>query len=421
MTEMFANRRKRVLEQLAPDAVMILAAAPEILIGRDTHLRYVVDPEVYYLTGYTEPDAAVLLDPSADQPFTLFVRPRDPERELWNGVRGGVEAAVERFGADAAFPISELSARLPKLITGANTVYARTAQRPELDGLIQQAFVNGRSLRARSGKGPHIQRDPGDILDEMRLVKEEAEIALLREAARISAEAFLETIPRIRPGMNEWDVDALLEFGFRSRGASGPAFTTIAAAGGNATVLHYVDNVASLQAGELLLLDAGARYQMYCGDITRTIPVSGNYTPEQRTIYEIVLAAHDAALNAVAPGQAVDAIHEAARTTLLDGLISSGWLKESDRADDAALKRFFPHKTSHWLGLEVHDVGPYVRANGPVLLEPGMVLTIEPGLYAPHLRTGIRIEDDVLVTATGHDVLTHALPTAAADIEALMQ
>lgn len=421
MTTPYASRRQRVLERLAPDSVLILAAAPELLIGRDTHLRYMVDADLYYLTGYTEPDAVLLLNPASKEPFTLFTRTRDPERELWNGRRGGVEAAIEQYAADAAFPVGELSARLPKLISEADTIYARMTARPELDSVIQHALVQGRSTRARTAKGPHVLRDPGDILDEMRLIKDESEIELLRTAARISAEAFLDAIPRIRAGMMESEVEAILEYGFRSRGASGPAFTTIAAAGGNATVLHYVDNVAPLRAGEMLLLDAGARYQMYCGDITRTVPISGSFTAEQCALYEVVLAAHDAAVEAVQPGRPVDNIHDAARKALIDGLVGMGLLKEAQRSDDAALKQFFPHRTSHWLGLDVHDVGPYTRADGPVLLQPGMVLTIEPGIYVPQLQTGVRIEDDVLVTHSGHDVLTGILPAAAAEIQALMQ
>jgi Xaa-Pro aminopeptidase len=421
MNDTFARRRARVLEQLTEHDILIIAAAPEVLIGRDTHLRYVVDAELYYLTGYTEPDAVLVLAPGSDHPFTMFVRDRDPERELWNGRRGGVAAATEMFGADLAYPTTEFASRLPKLLAAADTLFVRESGRPQLDGVIQQAIVNGRNTRARTGHGPHVRRDPGDILDEMRLIKDTSEIALLREACRITAEAFLEAIPRIKPGMNEWEVEAMIEYGFRSRGASGPSFTTIAAAAGNATVLHYVENNARLEHGSLLLLDAGARYQMYCGDITRTVPVGGRFGTEQRALYEIVYAAQQAAIAQVQPGKPVDDVHSAARTVLMNGLIERGMLRADERDDENALRRFYPHRTSHWLGLEVHDVGPYVRADGPVLLEPGMVLTIEPGVYAPDLQIGIRIEDDVLVTSEGHDVLTGTLPGAPDDVEALLR
>jgi Xaa-Pro aminopeptidase len=420
MTDIFAERRQRVLQQLTPGGVLVLAAAPELLIGRDTHLRYVVDAEFYYLTGNTEPDAVLVLDPEAEAPFTMFVRARDPEHELWHGRRGGVEGAQERFGAQAAFAVGELPERLPKLLGKADTVYARFGGRPQVDAILQQLLASGRSARARTGRGPHILREPGDILDEMRLVKDDSEIAALREAARISAEAFLDTLPRIRPGMRESEVEAILEYGFRSRGASGPAFTTITATGMNATVLHYVENTAVLEAGDLLLLDAGARYQMYCGDISRTVPVSGRFTGAQRELYDVVLSAHDAALAACLPGNPVDDIHATARHALVHGLIDAGLLTEDQRADDAALKQIFPHRTSHWLGLEVHDVGPYVRADETMRLQPGMVLTIEPGIYLPAKNLGIRIENDVLITATGWEVLTASLPSSADAIETLM-
>ena len=421
MKDVFARRRARVLEQLGPDAVMVLAATPEILIGRDTHLRYVTDAELYYLTGYVEPDAVVVLDPSSDAPFTMFVRDRDPERELWLGKRAGIEGVRADFGAQLAHNIAELPRQLPKLLAKTNTVYARPSARPDFDAVLQQLFAHGRNARARTGRGPHIMRDPGDILDAMRLIKDETEIELLRTAARISAEVFAETLPRVRAGMREWEIEAILEYGFRSRGASGPAFPTISASGANATVLHYTESNAQLRDGDLLLLDAGARFQMYCGDMTRTVPVSGEFTTQQRELYDVVLAAHDAAVAVVAPGRPVDTIHFAARECLLDGLVHLGLLTHEQRDDEEALRRFYPHKTSHWLGLEVHDVGTYTRESEIVVLQPGMVLTIEPGLYLTEQAIGIRLEDDVLVTPGGHEVLTSTLPISADEIQALMQ
>jgi Xaa-Pro aminopeptidase len=376
---------------------------------------------LYYLTGYQEPDAVLVLDPASENPFTMFVRDRDPERELWMGKRAGVEGARTSFGAQYALNIAELPQQLPKLLAKANTVYARPSARPDFDAVLQQLFAQGRSMRARTGRGPHILRDPGDILDPMRIIKDDEEVELIRTAARISAEAFAETLPRAKPGMGEWEIEAMLEFGFRSRGASGPAFPTISATGGNATVLHYIECGGQLQDGDLLLLDAGGRYQMYCADITRTVPVSGKFNPQQRDLYDVVLAAHDAAIAAVAPGLPVDGIHAAARQTLIDGLVRLGLLRKEQREDDAALKAFYPHKTSHWLGLEVHDVGLYAREDESMLLQPGMVLTIEPGLYLAEQGTGIRVEDDVLVTTNGHEVLTASLPSRADAIEALLR
>ncbi len=419
MTDVFAQRRRRVLQQLSAGDIMVLTAASELLIGRDTHLRYVVDAELYYLTGYTEPDAVLVLDPASEAPFTMFVRARDPERELWHGRRGGVEGAQEKFGAQAAHPISELAERLSKMLATADTIYARFGNE-RIDAMLRQALATGRAARARTGVGPHILREPGAILDEMRLIKDATEIELMRTAARISAESFLEILPRVRPGMAESEVEALLEFEFRVRGASGPAFTTITATGANATVLHYVDNSANLNAGDLLLIDAGARYRMYCADISRTVPVSGRFTKEQKPLYNVVLAAHAAALAACKPGMPVAGIHEAARAALAHGLIEAGLLTETQRDDDAALKVVFPHRTSHWLGIEVHDVGAYARAQDPVLLQPEMVLTIEPGLYFPERQMGIRVEDDVLITESGHEVLTAHMPILAEAIESLM-
>jgi Xaa-Pro aminopeptidase len=415
MNDIFATRRQRVLDRLGDTGVLVLAASPEIVVGRDAALRYVVDSDLYYLTGYTEPEAVLVLNATQTKPaFTLFVRPRDEARELWTGRRGGVEGARETFGADVAHPITELASELPALLHSADVVYARTGVgRPELDAVLQRVLADARQKRPRTGMSPHTISDPGELLDGMRLIKDEAEVALLREATRITGEAFLEAIARVRDGVGEWEIEAALEYGFRSRGAMGPAFPTIAAAGANATVLHYTENAARARAGDLLLLDGGARYAMYCGDMTRTVPVSGAFTGAQRDVYDVVLAAHGAAIAATRPGVSVDAPHNAVQRTLADGLIQLGLLTGS--IDDAiaqpdGLKRFYPHRTSHWLGLDVHDVGPYATRAGAVMLQPGMVLTIEPGLYIAEQGIGIRIEDDVLVTTHGCEVLTDMVP-----------
>jgi Xaa-Pro aminopeptidase len=413
--DVFAARRRRVLEMLGDTGALVLAASPELIVGRDTELRYVVDAELFYLTGYTEPEAVLVLNPaSADEPFTMFVRPRDPARELWTGARGGIEAAREHFGASAAYPIHELSQRLPPLLATSDVVFARLgAGRPELDGILQRVLADARSKRPRTGRAPHTLTDPGEILDGMRLLKDETELTLIREATRITSEAFIETLARVRSGVGEWEIEASIEHGFRSRGASGPAFPTIAATGANATVLHYIANNAAARDGDLLLLDAGARYHMYCGDITRTVPVSGTFTTEQRDLYDIVRAAGEAAIAATRPGAIVDAPHAEVQRVLAEGLIGLGILDgtvESVIQDEQGLKRFYPHRTSHWLGLDVHDVGAYATRAGPVTLEPNMVLTIEPGLYLPEKGIGIRIEDDVVVTKDGCEVLTSAVP-----------
>jgi Xaa-Pro aminopeptidase len=426
----YAARRRRVLDLLGADGALVLAATPELLVGADTELRYVVDADLYYLTGYTEPEAVLVLCPSSDEaPFTLFVRSRDASRELWTGRRGGVESARERFAADAAHPIAELGEKLPKIVAGANRLYARLrGGRPEIDAALLDVLVNARHTRPRTGRGPHTIVDHGVVLDDMRLLKDAHEIARLRSAAAVSIEAFREAAPFVRAGSGEWLVEAALEAGFRARRASGPAFPSIVAAGANATVLHYIDNNCTLAHGQLLLIDAGARKDMYCADITRTFPVGGRFTTEQRELYESVLRAHDAAIDAVRPGATIDDVHGAALRVLVDALpalrLIDGTAEEA-LADEQRYRRFIPHRTSHWLGLDVHDVGAYRVGGESRRLEPGMVLTIEPGLYVgidvdhPLAGTGVRIEDDVLVTAEGHDVLTAALPAAADEVAAL--
>ncbi|HSJ13964.1 MAG TPA: aminopeptidase P N-terminal domain-containing protein [Longimicrobiales bacterium] len=420
--EVFARRRTRVLAALGPRAALVLSAGPELRAG-DAELRYPVDPDLYYLTGYTEPEAVLVLSPAADAPFTLFVRPRDPERELWTGVRGGADAARVEFGADAAHAIAELPAGLRPILESVDHLYYRAGTgRGDVDRLLRELVAAARVRRPRHGVGVHTVSDPGLLLDELRLVKDEREIAALREAARITVESFREAQTLVRPGAGEWELEAALEGGFRRRGASGPAFPSIVAGGPGATVLHYVSNARALNAGELVLVDAGARAGMYCADMTRTWPVDGRFTDAQRTLYDVVRGAHAAALAQAVPGRSVDDVHHAAVHALSDGMVALGLLR-GDAAElatePARYRRFYPHRTSHWLGLDTHDVGDYVRDGAGRVLEPGMVLTIEPGLYVPAadpdapaaLRgTGIRLEDDVLITANGHEVLTADLP-----------
>ena len=415
------DRRARVLAVLGERAALVLGAAPELRVGRDTELRYAVDADVYYLTGYVEPEAVLVLAPAVqDAPFTMFVRPRDPARELWTGTRGGVEAARERFGADAAHPITELAARLPDLLGGVDTLYARPdSGNPALDRSLPPLLADARHRRARRGTGIHTIVEPGVLLDDMRLYKDEGELALMREAARITVAAFEDARRVIRTDAGEWEVEAALEGGFRARGASGPAFPSIVASGANATVLHYIANERRMQAGDVVLLDAGARFGMYCADVSRTYAV-GAVSPPVRALHAVVRAAHDAAIAAVHPGARIADVHAAATGTLADGCVDLGLLPRALEPDARAeaLRHLYPHQTSHWLGLDVHDVGDYVRAGASRTLEPGMVLTVEPGLYVPatlegappELRgVGVRLEDAVVVVAGGGEVLTGGL------------
>jgi Xaa-Pro aminopeptidase len=434
VSDVFGARRGRVMAALGDRGALVIGAAPELRVGPDGEVRYVADANLYYLTGYTEPEAVLVLCPADEAPFTLFVRPRDPDRELWTGARGGVEAAVAKFDAHAAYPIAELADRLPKILARVDTVFGRPGGgRPDVDALLLGSLERARRVRPRAGRGPRALVDPGALLDDMRLYKEPHEIERMRAAARITVEAFRDAAAVIRPGAAEYEVEAALDGGFRRRGADGSAFPTIAASGANATVLHYIANARTMQAGELVLVDAGARAD-YCADISRTFPVSGTFTAAQRDLYDGVRQALCAGTAAAIPGATIDDVHFAAETRLVEALVALGFLEgpaetygAPARAPD--VKRYFPHRTSHWLGLDVHDVGDYVSDGGARRLEPGMVLTIEPGLYIPadsavgpaELRgTGIRIEDDVLITADGHEVLTGALPTDAEAVARLM-
>ncbi len=431
---LYAARRARALERLGDDGVLVIPAAPELRAGRDLELRYRPDPDLFYLTGYPEPEAVLVLAPGhEDGSYTLFVRPRDPDRERWTGARGGPDAARDVYGADAAHPLAELEERLPAVLRKRGAIYyPLDTGIDRIDALVRRVLERARATRQRHGIGPRFLADPGVILDELRIRKEPRELALLRGAARITAEGFLEAAALVAPGAGEWEVEAALEAAFRRRGADGVGFPTIVASGANATVLHYIENARRMEAGELLLVDAGARYRGYNGDIARTFPVSGRFSPVQRELYDIVLAAHDRAIAAVRPGATPQDVHQAALRVLVDAMVSLGLLHGNvdELIAQEKYRPFYPHQTSHWLGLDVHDVGSYALRDAPRPLEPGMVLTIEPGLYVPpdaadapaELRgAGIRIEDAVAVTDDGHEVLTAAIPTAADRIEALLR
>ena len=432
-SETFADRRQRVLDALGDRAAMVLPAAPEVMVGRDIELRYVVDPDLWYLTGYDRPGAVAVLAPGADEPFTLFVRDRDPERELWTGPREDVHVAGERVGADGAYPIDALDERLPSLLRGANRIHFRIGAGPaRVENLVLDILGGGRTARQRSGRGPAELADPGLILDPMRLIKDPGEVQAIRDAVAITVDGFREALAAVGPGVGEWVVEAAADGAFRRAGADGPAFATIAASGDNATYLHYTANDRVMEHDDLLLLDAGARHRIYNADLTRTVPVGGRLEGAARDVYSAVLAAHQAAIDAVRPGTPVDRVHRAALGVLVPAMVDLGLLAgnpDDILEDEDAWKRYFPHNTSHWLGLDVHDVGTY-RADGAArTLEPGMVLTVEPGLYVgaadPHPPTplrgiGVRIEDDVLVTDDGAEVLSAGLPTGPDEVAALV-
>ncbi len=427
---LFRGRRERALAALGGGA-MVLPAAPRALRGNSEY-SYRPSSEVFYLSGFTEPDAVVVLRAFADEDrFVLFVRPKDPGAELWNGRRIGPEAAREVFGADACHSIGELDERLPGLLAGADRVHFRLGVAADVESLVVKALDTARQRGARTGSGPRGVVDPGGILDEMRLRKDEAERSAMRAAATLSVADHRAAAAALRPGAGEWQLQADADAAFRRGGGRGPAYETIVGSGENACVLHYVENSCRIGDGDLVLLDAGAEVDLYCGDVTRTYPASGRFTAEQRAVYDVVERARTEAVDAVAPGATIAGVHDRARAVLVDGLIALGVLpgpRERVLAESAH-EAFFPHRTSHWLGLDVHDPGDYARAGEPRVLEEGMVLTVEPGLYfrpgggdGERFRgIGVRIEDDVLVTADGRENLTAALPTDPDEIEALVR
>lgn len=425
------KRRDRYLEQLGA-GVAVIPAARIRLRSRDTEYRFRQDPDFYYLTGFDEPDAIAVITPHDEEHrFTLFVRPRDRDRELWDGPRAGVEGARERFGATAAYPVDELETRLQALLEPADRIHYVLGAHRELDAVLIALLDPLRRTRARSGRGPTGILDPGEALGRMRMVKEPDEVERIRVAARIAAAGHRAAIGHARPGVGEWELEAVLEATFRGAGATGASFPSIVAAGENATVLHYVRNDARVGDGDLILIDAGAEWGMYCSDITRTFPASGRFSPEQRAVYELVLEAEQAAIGAVVPGASFSAIHEAALDVLVPGMVALGLLTGDieQLRDERIYRRFYMHQTSHWLGLDVHDAGAYVIDDESVTLEPGMVLTIEPGLYIPADAEGappgfggvaVRIEDNLLVTAGGHEILTREVPVDPDELEAIV-
>jgi Xaa-Pro aminopeptidase len=413
------------------DAILVLAAAPERIRSRDTHYPYRQDSDFWYLTGFAEPEAVLVLVPGRKHgEALLFCRERDPEREAWDGPRLGPEGAVESLGMDDAYPIDDLDEILPGLLEGRSRVYYHFGRDTDFD-LKLIGWLNQVRAQVRLGaQPPHEFLELGHLLDELRLFKSKEEIRLMQRAADISVAAHEAAMRAARPGVHEYELQAELERVFRLSNAE-PAYASIVGAGANACVLHYRANDAQAKDGDLVLIDAGAEYRGYAADITRTFPVSGRFTREQRALHDLVGAAQAAALAQAKPGMPYEAGHNAAVATLTEGLLKLGLLKgklEKNIAE-GSYKRFYRHKTGHWLGLDVHDVGDYRIDGESRLLEPGMVFTIEPGLYiAPDDKAvdakwrgiGIRTEDDVLITKDGHQVLTAKLARSADEIEALM-
>lgn len=428
----FANRRKRLMQMMGAGAIAILPAAPVRLRNRDAEYPYRADSDFYYLTGFPEPEAVAVLIPGRKQgEYILFCRERDLQQETWHGRRAGTEGATAQHGAADAFPISDIAEILPGLLEKCERVYYTMGLYPDFDLRVME-WVNQIRNKSRAGAhAPHEFVALDHVLHEMRLFKSRAEIEAMRRAAQISAAGHRRAMQACRPGMMEYQIEAELRYEFTRSGSVAPAYNPIVGGGANACILHYTENNVPLNDGDLLLVDAGAEFDCYAGDITRTYPVNGRFSPAQRALYEVVLAAQLAALEKVRPGNHWNDPHAAAVRVLTQGLIKLGLLKGrlTTLIKDEAYRRFYMHRTGHWLGMDVHDVGDYKIGDEWRVLEPGMVLTVEPGLYIPAgskgvakkwWNIGIRIEDDVRVTRSGHDVLSKDAPKTVVEIETLM-
>ncbi|HEY9900693.1 MAG TPA: Xaa-Pro aminopeptidase [Pantanalinema sp.] len=429
---MYQRRREAVMKAMG-HGVAILPSAPITVRTADLDHEYRQDSDFFYLTGFKEPESVLVLAPDhPEHKVILFVRARDKERETWDGRRAGTEGALADYGVDAAYTIDQFDKVIETYLDNQEHLHFQLGKNKAWDERIL-ALLKRYKARARSGvSGPSTLHDPTEILHELRLFKSVAEIDLMRKSASIAAEAHTRAMTATRSGMHEYEIQAEIEYVFKRRGAMGPAYGSIVGGGANGCILHYVENDAVLKDGDLLLIDAGAEYGFYASDITRTFPVSGRFSPAQQEVYEVVLEAQLAAIDAIRPGVSFQAVHDAAVRVLTAGLVKLGILSGEVEALVAAeaYKPFYMHKTSHWLGIDTHDVGAY-KVNGEWrTLAPGMVLTVEPGLYLSaghegvdprYADIGIRIEDDVLVTPDGHEVLTHQVPKAVEEIERLMQ
>ncbi len=437
----YAARRQHFLSQISKDganSVAIVPAHPELIRNNDVHFKFRQDSSFKYLTGFEEPDAvAVLRNVGGKKEFILFVRPKDLEKEIWTGYRCGVEGAVAKFGADRAYPIAEFDTQMAKMLQGTDRVYYSFFKTLHMNGVeyldqkILRLLDGYRSSLGRTGRGLVPIYDVNEVLGEMRLYKAPEEIERLRKACEISALAHCEAMARCRPGLYEYQVEALLEYVFRNAGSDRHGYPSIVAGGANATILHYIENSARLKDGDLFLIDAGAEVEYYTGDITRTFAVNGKMTAVQREIYDIVLTVQKECIKMARPGATMAGIHNFAVEALTDAMVSLKFLTGDRKkiVDTLAFKRYYPHGTGHFLGMDVHDTGLYQLNGEPRKLEPGMAFTIEPGFYVLHDDSqvpakyrgiGIRIEDDIVITPEGCDVLTSGVPKEVDEMAALV-
>jgi len=427
---LYARRRARLAASMG-DGVAVLRTAHERLRNRDSSYPFRFDSYFHYLTGFPEPESVLVLFGGKKPKSILFCRDKDMEREIWDGFRYGPEQARVEFGVDETHSVVALDEILPKLLADQSAVFCDVGSDAAWDARVI-GWINKVRAQARSGvTAPGEIRDVRRLLDDMRLVKDEYEIDVMKRAAAISAEAHRRAMRATRPGMREYELEAELLHEFRRRGAQSPAYTSIVAGGANACVLHYVQNDAVLNGGDVVLIDAGCELDGYASDITRTFPVAGKFSGPQRAIYELVLSAQQAAIEQVKPGNPWEAPHDAAVKVLAQGMVDLGLCKGSAASviESGDYRRFYMHRTGHWLGMDVHDAGDYKRDGAWLALKAGMVLTVEPGCYVrpaddvpqEFWNIGVRIEDDALVTAAGCEIITSAAPKSVADIEALMR
>jgi len=425
---MIRPQLKEFMRRMSPNSVAIIPSAREATRSNDTHYRFRQDSDFFYLTGFEEPQSIAVIKSNH---YTLFVRPRDPEREIWDGRRAGVDGAKSEFGADESFPISEFDEKLQDALDGAEVLYYRLGVNRELDDSIIGQISLMRSVNRKPIHPPQTIVDPATIVHEMRVLKSSDEVELMQRAADIAAEAHCEAMKAARPGMQEYEIEALIERVFRQRGSAAPAYTSIVGAGTHATVLHYINNDGELRDGDLLLVDAGAEYKGYASDITRTYPINGKFTKPQRDIYDLVLKTQMECVEMVRPGTTHDQLKQHSIKLITEGLVELGLLqgKPEELIKEKKHEQFYMHGLGHMLGIDVHDVGRYYYGKESRALEAGVVMTVEPGIYispdtknvpAEYLGIGVRIEDDVLCTENGPRVLTDKVPKLAEEIERLM-
>lgn len=427
----FAQRRDAYMEALGPGGVAVVRSLPERLRNGDAFHPFRQHSDLYYLTGFVEPDATLVLRPGADtERVVMFVRPRDPELEVWDGRRAGLEGAKATYGADEAYPAKELDTKLWELISNSEELHYSLGLDDDMDLMVARALARLRKTEKKGKRPPRAVVDPRAALHELRLRKRPEELAALRKASRITSEAHLAAMKLGRPGVFEHELEAEINYTFRKAGGTGPGYATIVGTGENATILHYIENRCAIADGDLVLVDAGCEYDHYTADITRTWPANGTFSAPQRKVYEVVLRTQEAAVAMAKPGATIDQIHEHCVKSLTEGMIELGLLAGTveERVADQSYRKFFMHGTSHWLGLDVHDVGAYTKAGKARPLEAGMVITVEPGLYiaadAPDVPAelrgiGVRIEDDIAITETGNEVLTAGCPKQIAELEAI--